>query len=341
MQNDGYGVYRYWLRRSKESNKDIDKQAVQSEIENELANSAAYQEDAMRNGETQPIVASRTKTNVCKITVMPGDDMFIGDLIDVFNERWLCVELYVDEYGIKYGEIWMCNHTFVFQDHNAKIIKKDAIVDDGSYSKGNDKSIPIIDGTYKCYMSLDDESRSLYVDKRLAIDTILDKNGSPILEVGKIKWIDQKTKNYGEGSHLLFFTLTEDVYSKENDNLELNLCDYVKTSDGNTGEEPNQSNESANGYLVIEGRDSIRIGTGRTYKVVAIDNAGNTCDAPNDLEWHIEGNSKISTDINGASCVLRVPLDDSLIGTDLTITCRDKSSGFSQANKQVAVISIG
>ncbi len=340
MSNGEYDVYRYWLRRHKDVNKEADKLFVQEQINSELIESASYQENALRNGVSQPIVATRTATNICKITVIPGDEMYIGDLIDVFNEKWLCVELYTDEYGVKYGEIWMCNHTFVFQDYNADIIKKDAIVDDGSYSKGSDKSIPVVDGTYKCYMSLDDESRALYVDKRLAVDTILDRNGNPILEVGKIRWIDQKTKNYGEGSHLLFFTLTEDVYNKEKDNLEQSLCDYIEAGeeDKDSSQEPG---ESTNGYLVVEGKNSIRIGTSRTYKAVGVDDAGNTCVAPEDLEWNLDGSSGIKIATKDASCILQVPLDGSLIGSDLTLTCTDKSGRFKSANKQVAVISIG
>ena len=339
MQNDGYDVYRYWLKHSKETNKNSDRQSAQTEVEAELINSVAYQKDALRNGQPQPIVATRTKTSVCKITVMPGDDMCIGDLIEVFGERWICIELYVDEYGVKYGEIWMCNHKFVFQDHSQKIITKDAIIDDGSYSKSSDKAIPVVDGTYKCYMSLDDESKSLYVDKRLAIDTILDKNGLPILEVGKIKWFDPKTKNYGTGSHLLFFTLSEDIFNKETDNLELMLCDYI--SSASEKEENLLATAATDGYLVINGRDSIRIGTSRTYKATAVKNDGNTIDAPAELEWQIIGDSNITITADGSTCVMQVPLDDSLVGATITICCRDETNQFKLANKQVAVISIG
>ena len=340
MQNDGYDVYRYWLNRSRESDIDLDKEEARREVEIGLTRTAAYQKDALRNGELQPIVAKRTKTNICEITIIPGDNMYIGDLIEVFNEKWLCTSLYVDEYGIKYGEIWLCNHKFNFQDHSNKIITKDAIIDDGSYSKSGDKAIPIVDGTYKCYMSLDAESKSLYVDKRLAIDTILDKNGMPILEVGKIKWFDQKTKNFGEGSHLLYFTLADDIYNKEKDNLDFMLCDYIPTStnDGNIG---SSTDEPTDGYLVISGRDSIRIGTSRTYKVIAVGSDGNTVDVPQEIEWSIEGNLNITIEPDGSACIVQVPLKDALIGTTILIQCDDKSKKFKVANKRVAVISIG
>lgn len=337
MKNDGYSVYRYWLRRDKEKKAEADKQRVKETINTSIVESASYQEGALRNGESQPIAAIRTDTNKCKITVIPGDKMCIGDLISVFNEQWLVMELYTDEYGITYGEVWMCNHKFVYQDFDGNIITKDAIIDDGSYSKGSDKQISVVDGNYKCYMSLDDESAALFIDKRLAIDVIMDQNGSPILEVGKIRWIDTKTINYGEGSHLLFFTLSEDVYSKENDSLDNLICDYKTKKNDNNLEVPE---ESIGSYLVINGRDSIRIGTSRTYKVIAVDEKGNSISAE-DIVWSIEGNDSILIKPDSDACIVSVPLNESLVGKDFVIICRSKSEKYKAANKQVAVISIG
>lgn len=345
MSNDGYDVYKYWLAHSKAVAADREKAAVREEVETSLKDSAAYQSGAKRNGEQQPIVAARTSMNICRLTVMPGDEMFVGDLIEAFNEKWLCMELYEDEYGVKYGEMWMCNHEFVFQDHDGKIIQKAGIFDDGSYSKSSDKAIPIVDGTYRCYMSLDDESRSLYVDKRIAIDVILDRHGKEILDVGKIKWIDQKTKNYGTGSHMLFFTLVDDVYNEEKDRIDLLLCDYINTEQQDDEPEPPEGGEPTiipTNYLVISGRDSIRIGTSRTYKASAVDAEGNsqTVDGTT-LLWTLIGDEKISIEVNGTECRLQIPLSDELIGKNVQLKCEDTAGLYQTTNKEVAVISIG
>lgn len=340
MKNDGYSVYRYWLQRNKEKKVESDKQRVKETINTSIVESAAYQEGALRNGESQPIAAIRTDTNKCKITVIPGDKMCIGDLISVFNEQWLVMELYTDEYGITYGEVWMCNHKFVYQDFDGNVITKDAIIDDGSYSKGSDKQISVVDGNYKCYMSLDDESAVLFIDKRLAIDVIMDQNGNPILEVGKIKWIDTKTKNYGEGSHLLFFTLSEDVYNQENDSLDNLICDY-KAEKIDNSDELESPEESIGSCLVIKGRDSIRIGTSRTYKVIAVDEKGNSISV-DDIIWDInDGSGSVIIKTDNETCIISVPLNESLVGKDFVIICRSKSGKYKAANKQVAVISIG
>lgn len=333
MENDGFNLYRYWLSLDKETGAEEEKAAVQDTFTTTIQESAAYQRDALRNGRSQPIVAIRADTKKCKITVIPGDEMYIGDLIYVFNEYWLCMELYTDEYGLTYGEAWMCNQVFKYQNHALNCISKYAIIDDGSYSKGSDKAIPVTDNSFTCYMSLDEESAALYVDKRLAFDVVLDSKGEEILEVGKIVWIDTKSKNFGKGSHLLAFGTKDDVYNKESDNLPLLICDY---------KEADASNEvvAASGYLSIVGRNSLRIGTSRTYSVVAVEENGKTVD-PTNVQWSIDAASGISIEPNGNKCVIQVPLEEDLVGGIIKIGCVDSSGNYQAGNIEVAVISIG
>lgn len=339
MGNDGFSLYRYWLKLNKEADKEYDKKIAQEDFAESLQTSVAYQANAMRNGSRQPIVATRKDTKKCKIAVIPGDEMYIGDLIYVFNEYWLCMELHTDEYGLTYGEIWMCNQIFKYQDHSLNIIEKYAIMDDGSYSNSSDKAIPVTNNNFTCYISLDDESNALYVDKRLAIDVVFDSKGDPILEVGKIIWIDTRSKNFGKGSHLLAFGLKDDVYNKERDNQELMICDYI---DSVTDDNSNDTEKPQNSSIVINGRDSIRIGTGRTYKAVAIDLNGNTCEIEQDVIWKLsEPINGISISSNGCECIVQVSLEDELIGTTFCLECCDLSGKMNSGNKEVAVISFG
>lgn len=338
MANDGFSLYRYWLNLNKEADKNEDIRFVQESFASTIQESAAYQAGALRNGKSQPIVATREETKKCKITVIPGDEMNIGDLIYVFNEYWLCMELYTDEYGLTYGEIWMCNHIFNYQSHDLTRISKYAIIDDGSYSKGSDKAIPVTNNSFTCYVSLDDESAALYVDKRLAIDVVLDAKGEEILEVGKIVWLDTKSKNFGEGSHLLAFGLGDDVYNKERDNISLMICDYREEIEQT---EEGEVTETA-GYLVISGRDSIRIGTGRTYRVSTVDADGNSGEVSGEVQWSIlDMPDGVSFTPSGNECTIQIQLKDDLIGVTLKIECNDLSSKYSTGNKEVAVISIG
>lgn len=169
MTNDWFDKYRSWLEINRDAEHEQEKDSARKTLLETFKNSVAYQAGALRNGVSQPIIATRSNTRKCRLTVMPEDTMSIGDLIYVFNEYWICMELYADEYELIHGELWLCNQLFGYQDLNGRVIKKHAIIDDGSYAKGSDKAIPVTNNTFNCYVSMDEDSKTLCVDKRLAI----------------------------------------------------------------------------------------------------------------------------------------------------------------------------
>lgn len=333
---DNYAVNNYWLKRYKDCTADIDKDGVIQTINDSIIESPAYQSNARRNGISQPLAVTRTESGECNITVMYGDEIYIGDLIEVFGEVWLCTDLHTDEYGISYGTIKMCNHKISFQDYNGVVIAIDAIIESGSYSKGDNKALPAVDGTYRCYLPLNEKTSRLYVDKRLALGITYDSKGKEILEVGKITWIDRISNNRGNGSHLLFISLTKDVFNEEKDNLDIIICDYIPEKNFET----TQKEASVNRQLVINGRDSIRIGTTRTFKVTAVDGDGNNINAQ-DIDWEVTAEPGIIATSELDTCTISVPLWDALIGTDIIFKCSDRLGRFVAVNKKVEVISIG
>lgn len=342
MINDDFTLYRLWLNCGLETGKNQDKNFVRESFSETIQNSPAYQKDALVNGESQPIVATRKDTKKCSIVVIPGDELHIGDLIKVFNEYWLCVELYMDEYGMYYGELWMCNLIFHYQDFDLNIIYKHAILDDGSYSKGNEKAIAVTNNSFNCYMSLDEESRALFVDKRLGISVIYDSKGKEILEVGKIKWIDVKSKNFGVGSHLMIFGISDDQFNPEKDDIEKLICDYheSESKDGFAGE-TTSSNEKPliKGEIFIEGRNTIKAGTGRTYFVYVIDReSGERIESPAEIKWELEYKGKgITISPNAASCKVITEEDDDLIGSLFLLKCVHSAGEYKEAEIEVEV----
>ena len=337
MTNDGYSVYRYWLSSTNKAERCQDVEETKEEVMETLMESPAYHMDAKVNGIAQPIVAVRKKTNICNVTVIPGDRLYIGDEVQVFNEHWICVELHTDEYGVTSGELWMCNQIFRYQLHNGEVVHRYAIIDDGSYSKATEKAVNITENTYDCYISLDEETRQLYIDKRLAIDVILNAKGEEILEVGKISWLDFKSKNYGVGSHLLFFTIERDVYSKEHDDLENLICDYRITE-----AKKEEQESSPGGSLTINGKPQIRIGTGRSYSANAIDSYGNSLEIDgSDIEWIIEGNPAVSCKVDGGKCIIEVPFEEAHVGSTFVIKCTDSLGRYTYATKEVEVVGVG
>lgn len=342
MANDGLELYRRWLACGLEQSKCHDKKFVQESFAETIQLSPAYHEDAFVNGKAQPIVATRKDTKKCDITVVPGGNLCIGDLVKVFNEFWICVELYVDEYGMRYGELWMCNQVFCYQDFNLNTICKHAVLDDGSYSKDNDKAIAVADNSFNCYISLDEESQALYIDKRLGIGVVYDSSGKEVLEVGKIKWIDIKSKNFGEGSHLMMFGINDDPFNPETDNIKELICDYHEANNNLPGESSSPSetcNEALKGVLHIDGRGTIKAGTGRTYTLCAIENETRETIVPScEIEWKVECDvAGVLIVPNGSTCKVLVQEDDDLIGTSFILRCVCRTGEYEDGKIMVEV----
>lgn len=332
--SDIFETYKYWLSNGLESNVTREKDCVKEDFTAEICNSPSMQMDALINGIKQPISAIRKRKSPtkCQISLMPNDDISIGDVVRVFNENWICMTKSVDEYSMVCGEIWLCNHTFKYVGFNGEIIETPGIIDDGSYSKGEDKNIQLTKNYYICYVPKSEETNSITVDKRLALDVIYDINGNKILEVGKVVWLDTKTKNFGEGSHLLVFGLSDDVYNQAKDNVDMLICDYIKNN-----EVIETNNAQTDNYLIISGRDKLRIGTSRTY--TATTNNGEQI--PN-MSWVITPDLKgIIAQPESDKCVVNVKLNTELVGRVVRLQCRDDDGVYDSAIKEVEVVSVG
>lgn len=329
-------TYYEFLKGRTDADRLNDKGSAMESFMSSIINSPAYQPNSFINGTLCPIVATRLETKKAKVTMPKGSDLYIGDLVEVFGEHWLCVDLYIDEYNMKYGELWLCNQVFKYQDNNGRIIQKFAILDDGSYSNGSDKPIMVVDNSFDCYVSMDDDSKWLHIDKRLAVSVIQDCYGKDILEVGKIKWIDVKTKNFGKGSHLMIFGINDDAYSPENDNITEMICDYKQEIET---EVTPPSNEMM-GYIEINGRKTLRHGLQRAYTATVVSkNTSETITLNTELAWSIASDKTgITITPDRASCKVKINEDDDLIGTKFVIKCVAKSGNYQSAEYVVEVV---
>ena len=307
--------------------------AVNSFLEG-VMDDPAYVSDAKIDGITTPIVAARSSTVKCSIKASPKTNIQIGDMVECFGEIWIVVELYIDRIGIINGEMWLCNHEIKFQNGSPNIFTRHCVVDDGTYSKrSSDPDAFIMTNTYKVYMSIDDATKMLYVDKRIGFGEIYSSDGSKILEVYKIIGIDTKSKNYGSGSHLMVLTMQRDVYDKESDSIIHGICDMFNTSNADTTSTPN-------GSCFIDGRDSIRIGTSRLFEVLYVDSKGTRAEVT-DTIWSVVAPDGVAYSVNENICTLTIPLDSNLVGESVTIVASDASGMYGSFEKKVQVITIG
>lgn len=303
-----WNLYNWWLNLDKNSAQENSDVSPADTILETLNENAAYQENAKVNGKVTGIIASRKSAEKCKVTVIPGKKLCIGDLVYVFGQNWLCMNLYTDEYGMTYGEIWLCNHIFRYQDKDGRVIEKHAIIQDSNYTRGSEETINVTEGKYTCYLSKDLDTNYLYVDKRLPIDVMYNNEYEQVMIVGKIGWMDAKTKNYGKGSHLLTIILKDDLYNPETDNLDKMICDYVQEPKSDVPASPEESSK-----IFIDGKETIKIGTSRTY---SIDDSGLSFDR---ISWHVFPGESIVLTENGSTCKIAIPFEYSLVGTFLTI----------------------
>ncbi len=312
--------------------------AIDTAVDNFVAgiiDDPAYREDATVNGVITPLVVARETSIECALRAHPDTILHIGDMVECLGQMWIVVELYTDEVGILNGTMWMCNDTINFQNQSPEIHTRYCVVDDGTYSKSStDPDARIMENTYKVYITIDEDTKRLFIDKRIAFGEIFAPDGSATLEVYKMIGMDVKSKNYGEGSHLMVLTMQRDVYHADLDDIEKNLCDvYVDNS-------TDASVPSRDGECTISGRDIIRIGTSRKYTVsfVGVDGAA----AENIVaEWTVYAPDGVTHEVAGDECVVIVPLNGDLVGEEITICAKDSEDLFGIYEKKVRVVTVG
>lgn len=334
-----WDTYDFYLTRRGTSNRQQSIRSAAASLKELASNSPSYQPAAECNGIVKPILAIRETPQLCKVALLPEDTMYIGDIVKCYDEYWLVVKLFKDEYGLISGEMWLCNHLFRFQNGDGTIIERYGVIDDGTYSNATEKAITTADAKYPMYIPLDEETEQIYIDKRFCIGTMFNQNREKILQVMKVTWVDIISQNVGAGSHLLKLQLVNDIFNKETDNVQELICDFIAsdTSEDNTG---NTKEEAITGLYKIDGKDTIRIGGSREYVVSIFDNNGNIIEDNIDFKWSIMP-SIFTITTEGNSCRVQVPFDDNLIGTEITLSVCDDSNKYLAADKVIEVVTIG
>lgn len=196
----------------------------------ELETSIHLEKDAKRNGMRQRFVITQTKeANKCNIIAFPDEELYAGDYIECFNHTWLVTEVKaVDTFHLS-GTIVLCNFILKFQTNKPYIFERWGILDSGVYSTtiAGEKPVYYPNAQYKVYLPLDYETRQLYIDKRFAVERIVDQNGREIMSTYKFTAFDGVSSSNRIGDHLLLMKAKSDEYDPLRDNLELMVCDYI------------------------------------------------------------------------------------------------------------------
>lgn len=218
---------------------------VDSLVQNEVRSSQAWMRDelvqslnydeltATRNGIQQGFLVTTTEYGFqAQVRALPGDELYIGDIIGFRGEYWIVTDLTPVNPFYRLGIMKLCNYVLRFQNFSPTIYERHVFIDGGAYAtyvKG-DTRIQYGNEKASIYLPYDDATKKLFIDKRISVGTLWDKTNRAILQCNKIIGVDYRSVSRGEGAHLMLLHIEQDAYSPEKDNIELDLCDYITVS---------------------------------------------------------------------------------------------------------------
>ena len=295
-----------------------------------------FHHDALRNGVQQGLLLTRGgEQHTYNVICMPGDELFAGDTIDVFGEKWLVMEARADATTHKTGVMQQCNKLFKFQNPgDTTIYERWGYIDISGYSSsfGNNTKLQKGEEQAAVFLPLDAATERIFVDKRLSHFVGYDYDGSRILGVLKVTGVHPHAESFNRGDHLLMLKVVRDLFAPTSDNLELEVCDY--TAPDSKPVQPEGIQEVYDGSCVIAGRETVRLGTTCRYKASA--------PAGMDIEpvWTVSAPMAIKIDA-AKDLLIAIPDEDDLIGEIMAITLSDAQSRYAPCSMEVEVVSFG
>lgn len=329
----GWGAYEQMLHNTGYSFKERQLCQAREDFYRQAVNNPACQA-AKRNGIEQQFLITRTEVpEKYKIVAFPDEDLDVGDYIDVFGERFLVIQSRVQDTLQKNGIMWLCNHKFRWQSFNDTIVERWAVLDSGVYSSTirGEVMARTVDKQFKLYLPEDSETRKLFIDKRLAAETMCDKDGNTILNVYQITGYDATSESFGANGHLLVCNLRSDEYNRNTDNVTELICDYIENNGGSDGVLP---------VCSITGKESIRLGTTRKYTPTFYTVSGNEQTGIVPL-WSFEGiPTHVTTSETNGVLAVNVPDNTELLGKSFNIVLNNDSLSYAQSKITVNIVGL-
>lgn len=295
-----------------------------------------FQPDAKRNGVQQGFLITRGgEDHSYNIICLPGEQIYAGDLIDVFGEKWIITEARADDTTHKTGKMHQCNHLFRFQNFSSDIIEEWGYIDQSGYSSTvtGTNQIQKSEEQVAIYMPYNENTKKIFVDKRLASHVAYEQTGREILSTYKITSASPVSKSFNQGDHLLLLKAVRDVYNEQADNLELQICDYIPPQDVDPPEE----------HLLrcsIEGESTIKLGRTKSFRGRFYSVDDTTVDESIIGKWTYPQEASergILFEENGNSLKIYVPFNEELIGFSFEITLGDTEGKYSLSHFTVEV----
>lgn len=295
-----------------------------------------YCPDALRNGMRQPMLFTRGGENhQYNVICMPDDELFAGDIIDAFGEKWLVMEARADSTTHKTGRMMQCNHLFRFQNFTSDIIEVWGVIDQSGYSSTitGTNQMQKSEEQVAMYMPYNQDTAKIFVDKRLASHVGYDKTGVQILNTYRVTSLNPQAESFNHQDHLLMLKAIRDVYSESTDNVELLICDYIAPV-----EYPDVEHNPELLPCCIQGTPELMLSRTRTLTPLFYQADGFTPVDGITAIWEYPEIDGITFDVDNNRLMMKASGDSELIGSAFEIVLSDADGLYQPCAVLVEVI---
>lgn len=328
--------------------KDLMETVRRGEREDELADhrqylaedmvySLDYQADCKRNGIPQPLLLTRGgEEHTYNVICRPGDQLYAGDIIDAFGQKWIVMEARADDTTHKTGIMQQCNHFMRWQNFTPEICEAWCYVRASGYSAyiGSDTQLQKSDEQMAIYLPYNENTAKIFVDKRLPSHIAYDKFGKKILTAFRVTGTNPVSPSYNDQDHLMILKVERDMFSSTSDNLELMICDYIEggTIDEGGGSDdqhdcpcpdcPHKEDDATATVttVTIDGRDKLKIGKSYTYSAKIVDPNGEDITDGSIVTWSVESPDDVVTVGDRYLISVTVPKKYELVGETIKLS---------------------
>lgn len=320
-QNDAY-IYRMYIDDGRVSDRILDGELeeIKRDLYTDMLSSPDYHM-VKRNGNPQGVILTRGgERSTYNVVCLPGDQLYAGDHIEAFGQNWIVMVANADDTTHKTGIMQQCNHLFRFQNGTNDIIERYGFIDVSGYSAAinNNPQLHMSTEQMCIYLSYDEYTKKIFVDKRLSIGKIYDLNGNEILNVVRVTGVNQTARSFNDEDHLLVLKTEQDLFAQDRDRVDEEICDYVS-------EDVNPPVVTPTGSCKINGRNTLRVGKKYTYTASFYDSDGNEIEPPRDVKWSVTQLTGVDYVYWNNELLIGIAEDQKLIGTiiEVSVTTRD------------------
>lgn len=308
---------------------------IRSDLAQDMMSSPDYHADAKRNGNQQGFIFTRGgEQHSYNVICLPGDELYAGDEIDAFGEKWIVMEARADDTTHRTGVMFQCNRLIRFQNFDTTVYERWCYIKASGYSSAFNRDEQILKSADQMaiYMSYDEATKKIFVDKRLPVSLGYDKHGEQILEVIKVTGVLPFAGSFNNKDHLLMLKVERDLYKPGIDSVELEICDYIT-------EDQKRREETEIGSCDIKGSARLRIGKSQTYQAVFYASDGSVVEGIAPL-WNITSEDGVTMSLDGYDAIVSASDDKKLIGGVFTLALSDADGRYGATEFEGEVIGL-